>query len=389
MSRHLIAVFAALSLVACGGQEAVIDGSGPGDTTDSTAELTWTQFLSKIHQVNDVDTDLFIVNGDTTVEGWKNLQDFYEVTVLGRQALIIDRTGNADSKWNDTQKMNLTYCVSNNFGSRKAAVITAMANATGEWEAAAKVKYVYVPAQDGSCNTSNNNVLFDVRPVNVNGSYLARAFFPGESRAARSVEIDNTAFTTGSNPTLTGLLRHELGHTLGFRHEHTRPEAGTCFEDNSWRALTTYDAASVMHYPQCNGTGDWTLTFTAKDKAGAALVYGAPGGGTTPPPPPPPSSETTQTYTGSVAKGQWSAVPAISVKPGTTFTAVLSGSGDPDLYVRVGSAPTATRFTCRPYLDGPNETCSITVPSSSSTVYVSVNGYTAASFSVKVTFTAP
>ncbi|MBS1150064.1 MAG: hypothetical protein H6Q89_1762 [Myxococcaceae bacterium] len=385
MSRIQTAALLAALLTGCGGQEAVIGNQGD-DVAATSGALTWTQFLSQVHQVPD--QDLFIVNGDSTVEGWKNLRAFYEVAVLGGQKLILDQNGGVDSKWNDTQKLNLTYCVSNNFGTRKAAVVQAMANATGEWAAATHIKYVYVPAQDGSCTISNNNVLFDVRPVNVNGSYLARAFFPGESRSARSVEIDNTAFTTGSNPTLTGLLRHELGHTLGFRHEHTRPEAGTCFEDNSWRVLTSYDAASVMHYPQCNGTGDWTLTLTAKDIAGAKLVYGNPGG-TTPPPPPATGNVVTQTMTGTLLKNQWSAAPAITVKPGTTFTAVMTGSGDPDLYVRVGSSPTATRFTCRPYLDGPNETCSITVPSTSSKVYVSIYGYTAASFSVQVTYTTP
>jgi serine protease len=388
MSRVLTAAIAAAVLVGCGGSDAVIANSGD-DVSSSGAELTWTQFLSRIHQVPD--QDLFIVNGDTTIEGWKNLRAFYEVAVLGSQKLIIDTWTGVDSKWNDTQKLNLSYCVSNNFGTRKAAVVTAMANAAGAWEAATNIKYVYVPAQDGSCTIGNNNVLFDVRPVSVNGSYLARSFFPGDSRSARSLEIDGSAFTTGNNPTLTGLLRHELGHTLGFRHEHTRPEAGSCFEDNSWRALTTYDSNSVMHYPQCNGTGDWTLQMTAKDIAGAKLVYGNPAGGTTvpPPPPPPTSSAVEQTFGGTVAKGGWSAVPAIAVKPGTTFTAVLSGSGDPDLYVRVGSAPTATKFTCRPYLDGANETCSITVSATGSQVFVSINGYTASTFSVKLTWTQP
>ena len=388
MSRLLTAALAALVLIGCGGQEAVI-AKGAEDTATTGGALTWTQFLSKVYQVPD--QDLFIVNGDSTVEGWKNLRAFYEVAVLGGQQLIIDQTGGVDSKWTDTQKLNLTYCVSNTFGTRKAAVVAAMANAGDAWTAATNVKYVYVPAQDANCTTSNNGILFDVRPVNVNGQYIARSFFPGGSRSARSVEIDNSAFTSSGNPTLTGVLRHELGHTLGFRHEHTRPEAGACFEDNSWRALTTYDSTSVMHYPQCNGTGDWTLNLTARDIAGAVLVYGNPGGGgtTPPPPPPPPSNVVEQTFTGTVAQGAWSAVPVITVKPGTTFTAVMSGSGDPDLYVRVGSAPTATRFTCRPYLDGPNETCSITVPSSSSKVYVSINGYVAASFSVKVTYTTP
>jgi hypothetical protein len=78
--------------------------------------------------------------------------------------------------------------------------------------------------------------------------------------------------------TLTGILRHELGHTIGLRHEHTRPESGTCFEDNDWRGVTDYDAFSVMHYPQCNGQGDWSLTLTAFDQNGIACLYGpAPG----------------------------------------------------------------------------------------------------------------
>jgi hypothetical protein len=73
--------------------------------------------------------------------------------------------------------------------------------------------------------------------------------------------------------TLQGILRHELGHTLGFRHEHTRPEAGTCFEDTAWRALTAYDASSVMHYPQCNGTQTGDLVLTDLDRQGATALY--------------------------------------------------------------------------------------------------------------------
>jgi hypothetical protein len=91
------------------------------------------------------------------------------------------------------------------------------------------------------------------------------------------VLIDDSAFRLdpGGALQLVGIMRHELGHTLGWRHEHTRPEAGACFEDNDWRPLTGYDRFSVMHYPQCNGGGDWSLMLTHMDRNGAACAYGA------------------------------------------------------------------------------------------------------------------
>ena len=56
-----------------------------------------------------------------------------------------------------------------------------------------------------------------------------------------------------------------------------------------------------------------------------------------------------------------------------TFT-MSGGTGDADLYVRFGSAPTDTTYTCRPYLNGNNETCTIAAPSAG-TYYVRVKAY--------------
>ncbi len=52
------------------------------------------------------------------------------------------------------------------------------------------------------------------------------------------------------------------------------------------------------------------------------------------------------------------------------------GSGDADLYVRQGSAPTTSTYTCRPYLSGNNETCSFAAPAAG-TWHVMVRGYSA------------
>jgi serine protease len=53
---------------------------------------------------------------------------------------------------------------------------------------------------------------------------------------------------------------------------------------------------------------------------------------------------------------------------------IAGGSGDADLYVRNGSAPTDTVYTCRPYLSGNNETCTIPSPAAG-TWHVRVKAY--------------
>lgn len=52
------------------------------------------------------------------------------------------------------------------------------------------------------------------------------------------------------------------------------------------------------------------------------------------------------------------------------------GSGDGDLYVRYGSAPTTTTYDCRPYLSGNNETCSFPTPTAG-IYHVMVRAYSA------------
>lgn len=52
------------------------------------------------------------------------------------------------------------------------------------------------------------------------------------------------------------------------------------------------------------------------------------------------------------------------------------GSGDADLYVKAGSAPTTISYDCRPYKNGNNETCSISV-TQAGTYHVMLRGYSA------------
>jgi len=241
----------------------------------ASAGMSWDEFMSVIYQ--EPDTGVYIVNGDEAIETRAELEKFY-IEHVQQGALAVLTSGGTPVKWDSATALNLTYCISSNFGANYSKVVSAMNTATSAWEGAANVNFVHLTAQDSNCTAQNKNVVFDVRPVNVGGQYLARAFFPNTSRSGRNVLIDNSSFSP-SAPGLDGILRHELGHTIGFRHEHTRPEAGVCFEDNNWAALTPYDSGSVMHYPQCNGTNTWSLNLTSQDKTGAAALYGAPGGG--------------------------------------------------------------------------------------------------------------
>ncbi|MDP4945822.1 MAG: S8 family serine peptidase [Alishewanella sp.] len=57
------------------------------------------------------------------------------------------------------------------------------------------------------------------------------------------------------------------------------------------------------------------------------------------------------------------------------FTAsIAGGTGDADLYVRRGARPTTSSFDCRPYLQGNNETCSISNPAAA-TWHISIRAY--------------
>lgn len=92
-----------------------------------------------------------------------------------------------------------------------------------------------------------------------------------------------------------------------------------------------------------------------------------------------------------VAQGSWKNYTVTVLSSDTKMVCTLSGSsGDGDMYVRKGSLPTLSAYDYRPYLSGSNESVTVTptsspMPLAAGTWYVSVYGYSAATFNLKVT----
>jgi pseudolysin/vibriolysin len=87
---------------------------------------------------------------------------------------------------------------------------------------------------------------------------------------------------------------------------------------------------------------------------------------------------TSATYTIDVPAGKTSVVFTIS-----------GGTGDADMYVRRGAAPTTSTYDCRPYTSGNSETCTFNAPVAG-TYYVNVRAYAAYSgVSLKANITPP
>ncbi|TXI51350.1 MAG: hypothetical protein E6Q50_01335 [Lysobacter sp.] len=140
--------------------------------------------------------------------------------------------------------------------------------------------------------------------------------------------------------------------------------------DLYWTASTDFNqgACGVQ-------TAATDLGYTVANVTAAFTAVGVSCGGTTPPP------TTTVLTKGVPVTGQGAStgnslnytlvVPAGSTN--LTFT-MSGGTGDADMYVKFGSAPTDTVYDCRPYLGGNAETCTFAAPSAG-TYYVRLKAY--------------
>ena len=192
--------------------------------------------------------------------------------------------------------------------------------------------------------------------VTLKGSYTA----PGTGGTPTA----NFSFTTsGLTATFTDSST-DAGGTIG-SYAWTFGDGGTSTTkspSHTYAAAGTYSVVETVKDSVNNTTSSKTssVTVTAASCGGTVLCSGV-------------AVALASQATGTVSPNYTMVVPA--GKTSVVFT-ISGGTGDADLYVKLGSAPTTTSYTCRPYLTGNAETCTISNPTAG-TYYVNVRAYAA------------
>jgi leucyl aminopeptidase len=130
-------------------------------------------------------------------------------------------------------------------------------------------------------------------------------------------------------------------------------------------------------YANMGSQADHALKF-ARLGLTFAMELGSDGPGT------PPPADKVETFTGSLATGQKQTFGPFKAGIGA-FKASTTGTGDVDLYARKTTTPTTTSYDCKSDGSTAAETCSISMAANGD-VYVLLNGYTASSYTLTVTY---
>lgn len=115
----------------------------------------------------------------------------------------------------------------------------------------------------------------------------------------------------------------------------------------------------------------------AKSGSPNLLLYSLFDGSTPPPPPPPGGNELENGVSVSFSGAQGSETDFTFDVPSSASNVsfdMSGGTGDADIYVKFGSAPTTSSYDCRPYRNGNSESCDFSAQTG--TYYVMVRGYT-------------
>jgi len=187
-----------------------------------------------------------------------------ESAPIKSEELVVNVVGGKFDYLVAPDKRRLTYSFQqNSFSSAQAYEFTKanFSKAADDWTAAC-------PECGISFTESSTPDAFVIRYENVTGGPIAQGFFP--SSVDRTLRTFPSYFQTNMGFDPVGVLRHEIGHILGYRHEHIQNIPGCYTEGADWKPLTPYTPNSVMHY-FCGGKGSFDLALRDFRQKGPSL----------------------------------------------------------------------------------------------------------------------
>ncbi|UED34242.1 matrixin family metalloprotease [Rhizobium ruizarguesonis] len=286
MRRHYWLPFVAMLLCAFFARASVADVNELSNTLRSAAAELKTmepvdspEFQKLLKILPKDQSNNFLVEGDISLNEHE-LEDYVLDLAAGSERtaanpeLLLNVVNGVQDYYEDFDKRRLTYAIDKkSFGTsaRYSEIVDLMAKATKAWEdvcPACGIRFVHVQAEDAVPKVGPVN--FVVQAQDAGGMFIAKAFFPHNKGSDRVLLID-PSFYNGEFAK-QGVLEHELGHVLGYRHEQIVGIPGCSSEGGKWIALTAYDSKSVMHY-FCGGGGSHDMKISATDRAGHRLLY--------------------------------------------------------------------------------------------------------------------
>jgi PKD repeat protein len=222
---------------------------------------------------------------------------------------------------------------------------------------------------DGTTSTATN----PSKTYAAAGTYNVQLTVTDNAGATNSITKQVTVTTAVNNPPTANFTFTTSNLTASFTDTSTDSDGTIASRSWNFGDGTTSTATNPSKTYAAAGTYNVTLTVT--DNGGATNSKTS-------------SVTVTSSGCGGTVLCNGVAVTNLSASTGATLNYTMAvpasssnlkfeisgGTGDADLYVKFGSAPTTTSYDCRPYLGGNTETCTFATPQVG-TYYVMVRAY--------------